>query len=100
MLTGKSHHSHRGWMKTGGCGRMNKCHICGEPIWEDRWPVQSNGTMKRNVCFFCFSRIKEGGSYRPRIYNRSNLAVCDKCGEISSNVKLTGAGWFCEECVE
>ena len=79
---------------------MEKCHICMEPIWENRWPAASNSAMKKSVCFYCFTKLREGGEYKPQTFTKSNLAVCDKCGEISANVKLTNAGWFCEECSE
>jgi hypothetical protein len=82
---------------TGG-EEMDKCHICGDAIWEDRWPNEAESTMKKQICSFCFSKIREGGNYRPKVYARSGLAVCDNCGEISSTVKLTSAGWFCEAC--
>ncbi len=78
---------------------MEKCHICGDTIWEDRWPSDTNNSMKKHVCSFCFSKIRNGGEYTPTKYVKSNLAVCDNCGEISATVKLTSAGWFCEDCV-
>ncbi len=79
---------------------MNNCHICGESIWEDRWPEHTNNSVKRSVCFFCFSKIKDVGRYRPKLFSRSELAVCDTCGEISACVRLTGEGWYCEDCLK
>jgi formylmethanofuran dehydrogenase subunit E len=79
---------------------LGKCHICGERIWEDRWPGGSDRVMKNNVCFFCFNMIKEGRGYRPKAYKKSSFAVCDRCGEISENVNLTSEGWMCEDCAE
>ncbi len=82
---------------TGG-DEMDKCHICGETIWEDRWPSATDTTMRKQICSFCFSKIRGGGEYRPKVYAKSNFAVCDNCGEISATVKLTSAGWLCEAC--
>lgn len=84
---------------TGG-EEMEKCRICGDTIWEDRWPNEAADAMKKHVCSFCFSRIRNDGNYRPTNYTKSNLAVCDNCGEISATVKLTRAGWFCEDCLQ
>ncbi len=77
---------------------MEKCHICGETIWEDRWPAVTDSSMKKHICSFCFSKIRSGGNYMPKVYTKSNLAVCDNCGEISTTVKLTNVGWLCEDC--
>ena len=79
---------------------MKSCHICGETIWEDRWPAHTDNNMKRSICFFCFSKIRDGRKYRPKVYSSSEFAVCDRCGEISADVKLTSAGWFCEDCLK
>lgn len=79
-------------------GEEMKCHICGDTIWEDNWPAATDATIKKNICSFCFSKVREGGDYRPEVYAKSNLAVCDNCGEISAVVRLTDAGWFCEAC--
>ena len=82
---------------TGG-EEMEKCHICGDTIWEDRWPETTDSTVRKHICSFCFSKIREHGKYRPKVYAKSNLAVCDNCGEISEDVTLTTAGWLCEDC--
>jgi hypothetical protein len=79
---------------------MNKCHICGETIWEEMWSQETNTKMKKHICSFCLSKIRNGGEYRPRVYAKSRFAVCDNCGEISENVKLTSAGWLCEDCAQ
>ncbi len=78
---------------------MDKCHICGDQIWEDRWRV-TDEAVRKNVCSFCFSKVRNGGRYRPMVYKKSSLAVCDRCGDISENVKLTSGGWFCEACAD
>jgi formylmethanofuran dehydrogenase subunit E len=78
---------------------MNRCQICHEPIWKNQWPSLKEKIMNRFVCFYCFSRLK-GSGYTPTIIKKSNLAVCDGCGEVSDNVKKTDSGFLCDDCRE
>lgn len=55
--------------------------------------------MYKFVCFYCFSKLKSC-DYKPTIANKSELVVCDRCGEVAENVKKTDSGWLCEDCVE
>jgi len=81
--------------------KMSKCQICREPIWENQWrPSVKQKVMRKFVCFYCFSRLRDG-KYKPMIVAvRSGLAVCDKCGEVAESTKSTDSGWLCEDCVE
>ncbi len=84
---------------TGG-DDVDKCHVCGETIWKEIWPEGTEDEMKKQICSFCFSKIRDGGDYKPEVYAKSSMAVCDSCGEISSSVKLTSSGWLCEDCLQ
>jgi len=44
------------------------------------------------------SEFDERFAYRPKLYIKSEFAVCDKCSTISGDVKLTSEGWLCEDC--
>ena len=79
---------------------MEKCHVCGDTIWESQWSRDTDATMKKHICSFCFSKIRNGGEYRPKVYVKSNLVMCEGCGETSSSVRLTSEGWFCEDCIQ
>ena len=77
---------------------MDKCDICGGMVWEDRWPPIGRGMTGRRSCFQCSGKARETNEYKPVKYKRSDLVVCDRCGEISRNAKLTSDGWLCEDC--
>lgn len=78
---------------------MDRCQICQEPIWGDKWPASKDKVMRKFVCFYCFTKMRDGG-YKPTSMKKSNLVVCDRCGEVVGNVKQTDNGWVCEDCEE
>ncbi len=77
---------------------MHKCHVCGKHVPVDRSAERGDGVEKRELCVSCFNTLNGRDGYTPKVYKRSDMAVCESCGEVSASVMLTGDGWFCEDC--
>ena len=78
---------------------MNRCQICHEPIWGNQWPSFKEKVMRKFVCFYCFTTLKDS-DYKPTVMTRSDLVVCDRCGEVVGNVENTDSGLLCNDCRE
>ncbi len=78
---------------------VNRCQICKEPIWGSQWPTANDSQMRQFVCFYCFSKLRDG-DYKPVIPEKSNLTVCDRCGKVSADFKIIKFECLCEECRE
>ncbi len=92
-----SHLSHNGSTMRDDASGMNRCQICHEPIWEDQWDPSHGKAVGKYLCFFCFSKFKNG-KYRPRMITKGEVGVCDRCGEASENIGRVNSEWLCGDC--
>jgi formylmethanofuran dehydrogenase subunit E len=92
-----SHLSHTGMTRDGEISDMNRCQICHEHIWENQWDSSKEKVMGKYLCFFCFSKFKNG-DYRPQMTTKTAVGVCDRCGEISENIGKVNSEWLCGDC--
>jgi hypothetical protein len=77
---------------------MNRCQICKEPIWTSISPGKRGNPLTRFVCFYCFNKLRNG-KYKPTLTRDENILVCDKCGQVSDDVRKSDSGlWVCGDC--
>ena len=77
---------------------MDRCQVCNEPIWDTQWPAGRDREMKKFVCFYCFSKIHEGGDYKPAKLRKDELIVCDRCGRLVDSARKIKGEWVCDDC--
>lgn len=94
----ESHTAHRQNLNM-GVTNMKNCQICHEPIWEGHFPAKKEEQLKKFICYYCYSNLRDR-NYKPSISKKHNLLVCDRCGKIAEEVKLVNFEWLCDDCYE
>jgi hypothetical protein len=77
---------------------MKRCSMCGEQPLERLWREASGVKPPSGLCFLCAQEREMKDRYVPGRLVRTALETCERCGEISSAVRLTASGWLCGDC--